>query len=178
MKTRSRNRDGELLPMAMEAYTDGSCLENQHAHDRQVKAGFGYTVRYPDGKIWYEHFGPVLTPEGPFANPHHTRYKGAERGSSQTAELTGLLEFLEWLDEKGPRPDECSRKQLTDEGKPRILVHPDSRYAQNQAMSLWTIHENYELVLSLRRAYKKVRQKYEVYIILSLIHISEPTRPY
>ncbi len=110
MKTRPRNDAGELLPMAMEAYTDGSCLENQYAHERQVKAGFGYTARYPDGRIWYEHFGPVLTPEGPFAHPEAPRFKGADWGSSQTGELTALLEFLEWLDEMGPRPDECQPK--------------------------------------------------------------------
>jgi ribonuclease HI len=95
-KTRPRDHNGNLLAMSMIAYTDGSCLQNNIARTTHVKAGFAFTAR--DGnnsKTLYEQIGPVITTAGPFAAPTSSRYKGAERGTSQTAELTGLLEYLE-----------------------------------------------------------------------------------
>ena len=43
-KTRPRNLQGELLQMAMEIYTDGSCLENNVSKIRHVKASFAFTA--------------------------------------------------------------------------------------------------------------------------------------
>ena len=66
------------------------------ARTTHVKAGFSFSAR--DGnssKVLHEQIGPVITAAGPFAAPTSSRYKGAERGTSQTAELTGLLEQLE-----------------------------------------------------------------------------------
>ena len=151
-KTRPRNPQGGLLKMALEAYTDGSCLQNNIAKIRHVMAGYSFTVRNPDGSTRYEQFGPVITKEEPMGDESSPRFHGALRGTNQTGELTALLELLEWLLEFGPNAETTPQSQLTDEGKPRILIHPDSRYAQHQAMSLWEVNENYELIYALRKA--------------------------
>eukprot|EP00969_Alexandrium_andersonii_P292418 12924486-Alexandrium_andersonii.AAC.1 len=77
-------------------YTDGSCLDNQRAHQGPQPAGWGVAIVVPSaqgplGRLVAELFGPVPV------DAAHPLSLGALCGTNNTGELTAICEALEWL---------------------------------------------------------------------------------
>jgi len=79
-------------------YTDGSCLGNAQAAETECPAGWAAVAVFePGSQVLAELFGPVVTPHRLRADPGLASFNsGAERGTNNTAELTGVLEGLRW----------------------------------------------------------------------------------
>jgi ribonuclease HI len=84
-------------PTRLTLYVDGSCDGNQNV-DASTLAGWGVVVVHGDsglgrgsGEILTELSGPVST------SAKDEEFIGAEVGSNNTAELSGLFAALRWL---------------------------------------------------------------------------------
>ena len=117
-------------PTRLTLYVDGSCDGNQNV-DATTLAGWGVVVVEGDsglgrgsGEILTELSGPVST------SPEDEEFIGAEVGSNNTAELSGLFAALRWL--------------LTEENEDPICIRLDSQYAGNIATGAWRAKANRE----------------------------------
>ena len=88
------------------------------------------------GEILTEFSGPVST----CADDEH--YIGAEVGSNNTAELSGLFEALRWL--------------LTEEQRDAVCIRLDSQYAGNIATGMWRAKANRELAARVQSVWTEV----------------------
>ena len=83
---RLMNRDDTIV-----IYVDGSCAGNRKVETHVNRAGWGVHVCSPRGQMIVELFGPVVIA------PQENYYLGAEVGSNNTGELSGIAEALLWL---------------------------------------------------------------------------------
>jgi len=133
---------GLTEPTRLTLYVDGSCDGNQNV-DASTHAGWGVVVVQGDsglgrgsGEILTEFSGPVST----CIDDEH--YIGAEVGSNNTAELSGLFEALRWL--------------LTEEQRDAVCIRLDSQYAGNIATGMWRAKANRELAARVQSVWTEV----------------------
>ena len=129
-------------PTRLTLYVDGSCDGNQNV-DASTLAGWGVVVVQGDsglgrgsGEILTEFCGPVST------SASEDDFIGAEVGSNNTAELSGLFAALRWL--------------LTEEQQDAVCIRLDSQYAGNIATGAWRAKANRELAARVQSVWKEV----------------------
>ena len=135
-------------PTRLTLYVDGSCDGNQNV-DASTLAGWGVVVVVGDsglgrgsGEILAELSGPVAT------SPDDDEFIGAEVGSNNTAELSGLFAALRWL--------------LTEEGEDPVRLRLDSQYAGNIATGAWRAKANRELAARVQSVWDEVASQREL----------------
>ena len=123
-------------------YVDGSCLGNQNV-DSETPAGWGVVVitgsndlGRGNGEIFHEFNGKVVT------DTSDSKFIGAEVGSNNTAELSGLFAALRWL--------------LTEENEDPVCIRLDSQYAGNIATGAWKAKANRELAARVQSVWNEV----------------------
>ena len=135
-------------PTRLTLYVDGSCDGNQNV-DASTAAGWGVVVVRGDsglgrgsGEIITEFSGPVST------SPDDDDFIGAEVGSNNTAELSGLFSALRWL--------------LTEENDDPVRIRLDSQYAGNIATGAWRAKANRELAARVQSVWNEVGSQREL----------------
>jgi len=135
-------------PTRLTLYVDGSCDGNQNV-DASTAAGWGVVVVLGDsglgrgsGEIITEFSGPVST------SPDDDDFIGAEVGSNNTAELSGLFSALRWL--------------LTEEQDDPVRIRLDSQYAGNIATGAWRAKANRELADRVQSVWDEVGSQREL----------------
>ena len=143
-------------PTRLTLYVDGSCDGNQNV-DATTLAGWGVVVVEGDsglgrgsGEIQTELSGPVST------SPEDEEFIGAEVGSNNTAELSGLFAALRWL--------------LTEENEDPVCIRLDSQYAGNIATGAWRAKANRELAARVQSVWNEVASQRELSGI-TFVHI-------
>ena len=129
-------------------YVDGSCLGNQNV-DSETPAGWGVVVitgsndlGRGNGEIFHEFNGKVITDQS------DSKFIGAEVGSNNTAELSGLFAALRWL--------------LTEESEDPVRIRLDSQYAGNIATGAWRAKANRELAARVQSVWDEVASQREL----------------
>ena len=135
-------------PTRLTLYVDGSCDGNQNVN-ASTRAGWGVVVVEGDsglgrgsGEIITEFSGPVST------SPSEDDFIGAEVGSNNTAELSGLFAGLRWL--------------LTEGGQDAVRIRVDSQYAGNIATGAWRAKANRELAARVQSVWSEVATQREL----------------
>ena len=135
-------------PTRLTIYVDGSCDGNQNVDD-STPAGWGVVVVEGDsglgrgsGEIQTEFSGPVST------SPDDDDFIGAEVGSNNTAELSGLFAALRWL--------------LTEGQYDAVRIRLDSQYAGNIATGAWRAKANRELAARVQSVWNEVEEQREL----------------
>lgn len=131
---------GADAPLAI--YVDGSCQHNQHV-TAETPAGWGVVIVTGDhgtgsaeGEVLAELSGQVIT------QPDAANWLGAEVGSNNTGELTGLAEALRWL--------------LAEGGSAAAIIRCDSQYALNIAQGNWRAKANRALARRVQELWREV----------------------
>lgn len=132
-------------PTRLTLYVDGSCDGNQNV-DAATRAGWGVVVVQGDsglgrgsGEILEEFSGPVST------SSDDQDFIGAEVGSNNTAELSGLFAALRWL--------------LTEGQDDAVRIRLDSQYAGNIATGTWRAKANRQLAARVQSVWSEVAQQ-------------------
>ena len=87
--------------------------------------------------------------QDPFQHhPEDEEFIGAEVGSNNTAELSGLFAALRWL--------------LTEENDDPVLIRLDSQYAGNIATGAWRAKANRELAARVQSVWNEVASQREL----------------
>ena len=124
-------------------FTDGGCIRNEEAARCHVPAGWGVSVLSADrgSRERVALHGPVVT------DRTSGRWVGAERGSNNSAELTGMIEFLVWARDHDAR-------------RGTLWLYYDSEYAAGMAVDRFAraVGDNAELCAVLRRVHQQVLQ--------------------
>ena len=117
--------------------------------DASTPAGWGVVVVEGDsglgrgsGEIQTEFSGPVST------SPEDDDFIGAEVGSNNTAELSGLFAALRWL--------------LTEGQYDAVRIRLDSQYAGNIATGAWRAKANRELAARVQSVWIEVAKQREL----------------
>jgi len=136
-------------PDELYLFIDGSCRGNIKVAERNNPAGWGVLVVSGHGKeegrghVVAELFGPViLDRDSPF-------YLGAEVGSNNTGELSGICEALLWL-----RDQEHS-------ARPAVICY-DSKYAAKIATNEFKAQKNQLLAKTAQSLLKEVQKQRQV----------------
>lgn len=140
-------------PDELALYTDGACKGNNHVASKTCPAGWGVAVvggggadgshATGTGRLVAELFGPVvLDSASPF-------FLGAEIGSNNTSELSGICEALFWLLHHEP----SSRS---------AAIFYDSKYAAKITTGEYRAEKNKCLAEKSRSLLQSVRQKRRV----------------
>lgn len=131
---------GANAPLAI--YVDGSCQNNQNI-GADTLAGWGVVILSGDhgtgsaeGEVLAELSGRVITVEG------DEDWLGAEVGSNNTGELTGIAQALRWL--------------LSEGGDSPAIIRCDSQYALNIAQANWRAKANKKLAKRVQSLWSEV----------------------
>lgn len=130
-------------------YTDGSCLGNTNVASKSCPAGWGVVVVgepsavAPQGLLLEELFGPVVLDSA------SDKFLGAEVGSNNTGELSGICEALLWL-----RDWEHSFQPAT--------ICYDSVYAAKTTTKEFNANKNKQLVKSAQTLFEEVKRTRKV----------------
>ena len=117
-----RRAEGMVAGGAMEIYTDGS--------GQEAGAGWGW-VAVVQGQERRARRGPVVTDKA------QVGWRGAEKATNNTGELTAVLEALEWAEGAGVKA---------------LVIRYDSEYAACMTKGEWKAKANKELVGQCRAA--------------------------
>jgi ribonuclease HI len=136
--------------MNVAIYCDGSCPNNRRV-GKDNPAGWGFVVvkrvsifDHKAGHVIHEAWGRVVT------DSLRGQYRGAEKGSNNTAELTAVLEAMLWISDRRKR-----------ESIERAAIFTDSKYAKMMISGQWKFDlpddtENRELVKACREVFEEV----------------------
>lgn len=141
-------------------YCDGGCHGNNNS--QKCPAGWGFVVlcilqgcTEENGIIVFESYGPVLL------DPNHPHYLGAEVGSNNTAELSGMGESLLWLKHNWLNLLNRYKKRFS------VCIRYDSEYAMNSVVGKWNGEKNRDLIDTVRLIYAEVKRL----VPLDFIHV-------
>ena len=129
-------------------YIDGSCEENRNV-TAITPAGWGFCVIVGDtglgrgqGEIIIERNGKVVT------DSKIQDFIGAEIGSNNTAELSGMAHALRWVLIRG--------------GEESVVIRGDSTYALNVGSGLWKAKANRDLAHTVQQLWQEVSEGREL----------------
>ncbi len=143
--------------MSINIYTDGSAMGNNNV-TKDTPAGWGIVVVEGDtgdhqsGKVVHQFNGRVIT------DHRHPLYIGAEVGSNNTGELTGIYRALMW----------CLNNKLIIDDYGEVTIYSDSQYALNVVLGDWNASKNRRLVAECKGLFTKVK---EASITVNSMHI-------
>ncbi|GBG28118.1 Ribonuclease H [Hondaea fermentalgiana] len=130
--------DGTLV-----MYTDGSCIGNKNVRSSAAPAGWGVVAlkwRNDDTpQTLHEDCGPVVL------DRRSDGYLGAEHGSNNTAELTGIAEALKYA------------KNLPASSSEPVEIRFDSVYAAKSVMGQFNGEKNKTLIKNCRKLLAEVQ---------------------
>lgn len=133
--------------MSINIYTDGSAMGNNNV-TKDTPAGWGVVVVEGDtgdhqsGIVINQGNGRVIT------DHRHPLYIGAEVGSNNTAELTGIYRALMWCAN--------NKRIIGDYGE--VTIYSDSQYALNVVLGDWNASKNRKLVAQCKGLFTKVKE--------------------